>query len=99
MTLEGWKERFAAWQKKENAEWYLDSLDSMRTYYNVKHGRCCPLTAEFGAGAGYYNRAGNKLNLGMNDVGDIVDAADKGKEHDPELRAWLLRVCGVKEAA
>ena len=70
---------------------------------DMEAGRCCPITAWAVAEGGeyrepaYVGQAGVKLSLSMAVAQDIVDAADLSRDSNPEIRAALLRKCGLTE--
>ena len=63
----------------------------------IRQKMCCPLEIVAGTGPGSFWRAGRKLGLPTALVDEIVEAADEDENHDPKLRARLLRACGLKE--
>lgn len=96
MDLEKWKIRFATWQQKTRVFWYLLDDGSLRVYFGTET-LCCPVTAEFDRPDDDFPECVAALDLDSDAEEEILDAADRSDGHDPELRAWLLEICGVQE--
>ena len=106
MTLEEWKVRFVTYQTQSDVTWLLSSNNKLRGLagYNGPTdpipplvGARCPITAEFDMHIGQIQRCAYRLGLSQEAIRTICHAGDNMKNHNEELRAWLLRVCGVKE--
>ena len=95
MTLEEWKVRFTAWQLQNKAQWIIDE-GKLRMWFPPEYFRC-PITAEFNCPSSDYGECAAALELDYHAENAIIEASDGDVKHDPELRAWLLKICGVKE--
>ena len=56
---------------------------------------CCPITVNYGEHAGLWDIAAEKMGLQILDAVSVVSAADDAGQ--PELRAKLLKHCGIEE--
>lgn len=99
MNLEEWKERFAAWQKKNKAtvEWTLDLTGQIRTPLGLCYCSC-PITAEFTRPSIEFPECAAALELDSSAASAILLAADKSKGCCASLRKWLLETCGIQES-
>ena len=91
MTLD----EFIAALEKTPRDWYVESDGSIRT-----RTMTCPVCAVSNKVAGtrlflLWNSAAFAMGLGYEVAFAVAHAADDDRDHDPELRARLLKACGL----
>lgn len=90
-------EEFLAKLRETPREWELLGPMGWIRIYSGNTWSACPLSAAIGAI--FCKPIESSVVRGMNrDLAQtIVDAADKIKHHDPQIRADLLAACGLTE--
>ena len=103
MTLDLFFERLQHWTEQNRVNgstpWRLDKDQQLRTF-----GDCdiCPIVyvcEKEGAGNYWSSEADNAadaLRMDTDDANQIIFAADKFGEYDPDIRQRLKEVCGVR---
>lgn len=107
MTFKEWKSYFTEWQREHQRIWKLDKNGHLYTsLYVYVHGKrdgdwrfSCPITAPFLRPSRQYLQCGAALKLDIAVIYTILYASDMIDDYNADLRIWLLKTCGVKEAA
>lgn len=97
MTLEQFLEKL----EQTPRDWVLDAMVTQEQALSIRRGFMqCPISAmRDGMGSNYPSIA-KELGLDIALANDIAKAADASPEgYDPELRAKLLKACGLEVRA
>jgi len=84
-----------ALEKTPRGGWTTEAVISGAIRRDVGSKYDCPISAVCGGDAAVPIKSGTRFGLSATLCVSIVDAADRESTHDPELRAKLLKACGL----